>query len=62
MTGIDLWKMLRELDECEALPPDDRIILQPAFDALHRHEVIAIPELIIAHIKRLHSNLCVTTS
>lgn len=57
MTGVTLWKMIADLDAHPELSEDDITILRPAFEAIKRHEVIQIPELVISHIHRLHARL-----
>lgn len=57
MTGATLWKMIADLDAHPELSDDDVTMLRPAFEAVKRHEVIRIPELVISHVRRLHDRL-----
>lgn len=57
MTGVALWQMITDLADHSDLSDEDRTILNPAFEAIKRHEVVSLPELIISHVQRLHAEL-----
>lgn len=57
MTGVDLWQMLAEVEDHPDLTDDDRMILQAAFEARRRDDVVRLPEVIIGHLVRLHADL-----
>jgi hypothetical protein len=57
MNGPELWSMLRSLSEID-LSPDDAQLLAPAFEYSRVQEVVALPELVIEKIVRLHEEHC----
>ena len=52
-----LFRMLTDLSEHPDLSAEDRQMLRPGFDAVRTHEVVALPELIVGHVGRLHARL-----
>lgn len=57
MSGVSLWRMISDLEAHPGLSDDDLTMLNPAFEAIKRHEVILIPDLIVGHVQRLHERL-----